>query len=258
MKKFKIMSFCILLIFIIGSILFFSNKNNKKEEKKEVNQVTETNNMVNNQTIYNNVQDKEEKFGDNKKSELPQIPGTKRIQGIIELNHDGRMFMFNGQHFGEFGFEMEEYTEAHIANNKQKCIDYITHIEHNADYIEEGDILICSRDSLKSKNNNSNEDNTFIVLKAKDYETMKREALNHEREFITTVGEYHDNDRTLYLKYSISDGDYQFPFAIKVNLAEDIKILGKLEKGITVKVEYKDVNVPLNELEIQTIEIVEY
>ena len=60
------------------------------------------------------------------------------------------------------------------------------------------------------------------------------------------------------MKYNISDNDYDFPFAIKVNLTEDVKILGQLENGITVGVQYKDINKPLNELEVQSIEIVEY
>lgn len=259
MKKFKIISFCILLILIIGCILFLSNKSSKKE--KQVNDTKQANYAKNEQITYNNniVNKNENNIAvENKTSELPQIPKAERIQGIVELNHDGKMFMFNGQHFGEFGFEMEEYTEAHIANNKQKCIDYITHIKHDADYIEQGDILILSRNALKKENKSDTNANTFIVLKTENYETMKREVLNNKRESITTVGAYYDNDRTLYLKYSLSDGDYQFPFIIQVTLSDDVKILGKLEEGITVKVQYKDVNVPLNQLEVQAIEIVEY
>lgn len=259
MKKFKIIAFIILLIFIIAGILFLSNKSSKKE-KQEQNHTNQTNYIENEPITYNNnmYNNGNNIVSENKTSELPQIPKAERIQGIVELNHDGRIFMFNGQHFGEFGFEMEEYTEAHIANNKQRCIDYITHIEYDADYIQEGDILILSKNALKDENKSNPDINTFIVLKAKDYETMKKEALNNKREHIISVGEYYDNDGTLYLKYNISEGEYDFPFAIKVNLTEDVKILGQLEEGITVKVQYKDINVPLNQLEVQAIEIVEY
>lgn len=259
MKKFKIIAFIILLIFIIAGILFLSNKSSKKEKQE---QNTNQTNYIDNEpiTYNNNIYNKSENniASENKTSELPQIPKAERIQGIVELNHDGRIFMFNGQHFGEFGFEMEEYTEAYIANNKQRCIDYITHIEYDTDYIQEGDILILSKNALKDENKSNPDINTFIVLKAKDYETMKKEALNNKREHIISVGEYYDNDGTLYLKYNISEGEYDFPFAIKVNLTEDVKILGQLEEGITVKVQYKDINVPLNQLEVQAIEIVEY
>lgn len=259
MKKIKIIAFIILLIFIIAGILFLSNKSGKKEKQE---QNTNQTNYIDNEpiTYNNNIYNKSENniASENKTSELPQIPKAERIQGIVELNHDGRIFMFNGQHFGEFGFEMEEYTEAYIANNKQRCIDYITHIEYDTDYIQEGDILILSKNALKDENKSNPDINTFIVLKAKDYETMKKEALNNKREHIISVGEYYDNDGTLYLKYNISEGEYDFPFAIKVNLTEDVKILGQLEEGITVKVQYKDINVPLDELELQAIEIVEY
>lgn len=261
MNKIKIICFCLLLVFIVAGILFLANKSNKKDEKEEEKQENQINNNSIKQPIYeNNMYDKDGNVisFEDKKGELPQIPRSERIQGIVELNHDGRIFMFNGQHFGEFGFEMEEYTEAHIANTKQKCIDYITHVEYNADYIEEGDILILSKNALKNENSSDINVNTFIVLKAKDYENMKREALNKEREAIITVEEYYDNSNEFYLKYNISDNDYDFPFAIKVNLTEDVKILGQLEEGITVKVQYKDTNKSLNELEVQSIEIVEY
>lgn len=260
MKKFKIISFCVLLVVIVTGVLFLSSKSNKKEkEKKEEKQVNETNYIVNeSSTNNNNVSNRDNIVSENKVSELPEIPKSELIQGIVEFNHDGKIFMFNGQHFGEFGFEMEEYTEAHIANNKQKCIDYVTHIEYNADYIQEGDILILSKNALKKENINNLQDSTFIVLKAKDYETMKKQTLNNEKEFILTIGEYYDNDGTLYLKYNISDEDFDFPFAIKVNISENTQILGKLEEGITVKVEYKDINVPLDQLEVQSIEIIEY
>lgn len=260
MKKFKIIAFIILLIFIVAGILFLSNKSGKKE-KQEQNHTNQTNYIENEPITYNNNMynnNGNNIVSENKTSELPQIPKAERIQGIVELNHDGRIFMFNGQHFGEFGFEMEEYTEAHIANNNQIYIDYVTHIEHNVDYIQEGDVLICSKDMLKQENQSNGDGDKFIVLKAKDYEVMKREALNNEREHIISVGEYYDNDGTLYLKYNISDGEYDFPFAIKVNLTENVKILGQLEEGITVKVQYKDINVPLDQLEVQAIEIVEY
>lgn len=253
MKKSMII---IILVLIVVIAVFFLNKNTTEDK-----QAKSTNNIANEQTVYDsNIYDADGNVMsfENERYELPQIPKDKLVQGIVELNRNGKIYIFNGQHFGEFGFEMEEYTSAHIGNKNQKCIDYVTHLEYNTDYIQEGDILICSRDILKEENNLDINDNIFIVLKAKDYDKMKIETLNNEMDFIVTVGEYFDNSGELYLKYNISDENYHFPFALKFNLSNDTKILGNLETGITVKVEYKDLNVPLDELEIQSIEIIEY
>ena len=46
------------------------------------------------------------------------------------------------------------------------------------------------------------------------------------------------------------------PFVLKFNITKDTKIVGELEKGKTIKIEYKDLNVPINELELKQIEVV--
>ena len=55
-----------------------------------------------------------------------EITENITIEGIVELHSKGRIYIFNGQHFGEQGIEMEEYTSANIVDKNQKCIDYIT------------------------------------------------------------------------------------------------------------------------------------
>ena len=44
---------------------------------------------------------------------------------------------------------MKEYTRANINNKNQKCLDYFTLKEYDTNYIQEGDILICSGDLSK-------------------------------------------------------------------------------------------------------------
>lgn len=83
------------------------------------------------------------------KDEITEVIKDTVIQGIVELNHNGYIYIFNGQHFGEFGLEMKEYTRANINNKNQKCLDYFTLKEYDTNYIQEGDILICSGDLSK-------------------------------------------------------------------------------------------------------------
>lgn len=182
------------------------------------------------------------------------------IQGIVELNHNGYIYIFNGQHFGEYGFEIEGYTRSNIYNKNQVCIDYYTSKKYDTSYIQEGDILICTGDLKKyyiGDNDLDTKNNPIIVLKAEDYSKMKKDTLNNQRDSVMTIGEYYDDSKEIYIKYDISDKEYSFPFVLKFYITEDTKITGKLEKGKKVKVQYKDVNVQINELEIKSIVVVE-
>ena len=84
-----------------------------------------------------------------RKNEITDVIKDTVIQGIVELNHNGYIYIFNGQHFGEFGLEMEEYTRAIFKDKNQTCIDYLTLQKYDTNYIQEGDILICSVDLSK-------------------------------------------------------------------------------------------------------------
>ena len=70
-------------------------------------------------------------------------------------------------------------------------------------------------------------------------------------------GEYYDISNEIYIKYDISDKEYKLPFILKFDIKDDTKIIGNLEKGKEIKIQYKDLNVPANELELKTIEVIE-
>lgn len=238
-KKIVIIGSCIIALVLIISILVFM------DNKKVDNQVDYENDLVSN--IENPPKFKE-------------IIENTQIQGIVEIHHNGFIYLFKGQHFGEYGFEIEGYTSTHIDDKKQKCIDYILKKEYDTSYIQEGDLLICTGDLKKAvygENNFDTKDNPIIVLKAEDYNKMKQEAIKEEREVVVTVGEYFDTATEIYLKYEISDKTYQLPFGLKCNMTENTKIIGKLEQGKKVKVQYKNKDVSLEELEIEKIEVVE-
>lgn len=189
---------------------------------------------------------------------------TITIQGIVEVNNNGNLYIFNGQHFGEFGFEIEDYTSANIFkfNHNQRCIDYSTLEEHDISYIEDNDMLICTGYFSESGwENFITKDNPIIVLKSDDYNKIKKETLNNEREYMLIIGQYfasnYYNNKEIYLQYIISDKTYKLPFALKPKISDDTKIKGNLEKGKKVKVEYKDLNMPLDELELKSIEVIE-
>lgn len=182
------------------------------------------------------------------------------IQGVVELNRNGYIYIFNGQHFGEYGFEMDEYTSANINNKSQECIDYYTSEKYNTNYIQEGDIIICTGDLKKysmQDNDLDTKDNPIIVLKEKDYNAMKTEAINGLREAVITVGEYFDITNELYVKYDISDGEYKFPFALKFNITDNTQITGNLKNGKEIKIQYKDLTVPMDELELKAIKVID-
>lgn len=234
MKK-KFIIFLIFALIILLSILISVKTVNNKENGEEYSKSSSTNDIS---------------------SITTETAQNTTIQGIVELHRNGYIYIFNGEHFGEYGFEMEEYTSANINDVNQKCIDYVTLKEYDTSYIEEGDILICTGDLILTEDNNNfdTKDNNIIVLKSDDFDKMKLEAISGKRDCELTVGEYFKNSNEIYLKYSITDGIYNFPFVLKFEITDDMKIPDNIEKGNKIKVEYEKNNVLLSELKLIKIE----
>ena len=256
MKK-NIIIICVVLFTITILIIAFFYKNQKSNETENLNQ-------------YSVIYDEEGNaiYDVSNQDEVTEIVENTVIQGIVELHHNGYIYIFNGQHFGEFGFEMEEYTRANINDKKQKCIDYLTLKEYDTDYIQEGDLLICSGDLSKKgysgENDFDTKDNAIIVLKSSDYNNMKLEALNGSSLYPSTItiGESYVESGYLYLKYGLeddtnSDTVYQFPFAVKAYLTDTTKIVGELEDRKNVKVQYENLTNFSSELTLKSIEVME-
>ncbi len=253
-KKLFITLICILMILVVIGILFFIKKAQVKEE-----------NSNNPSVIYDS---EGHVISDlSKKDDITETVENTVIQGIVELHHNGYIYTFNGQHFGEFGFEMDEYTRANIADKKQKCIDYLTLQEYDTDYIEEGDLLICSgtlyKKGYSGENDFDTKDNAIIVLKSNDYNNMKLEVLKGNSIYPSTVtiGESYAELGYVYLKYSLeddthSDTGYNFPFAIKAYITDNTKVTGNLEDGKSVNVQYENLTNSPFELTLESIEVI--
>ena len=257
-RKIIIAILCIILIIaVLLGILIFNRDT----------QINETEFKENSSVIY----DKEGNiiYDTSRQNEITEVVKDVYIQGVVELHHNGYIYIFNGQHFGEFGFEMEEYTRANITDKKQKCIDYFTLKEYDSSYIEEGDLLICSGDLSKKgysfgDNDFDPKNNPITVLKSNDYNKMKQDALKGNRTYpsVVTIGDAYTEAGHLYLKYSLEDDThtdtgYNYPFAVKAYITDNTQIIGNLEKGKNVKVEYESLDMPLDKLELKSIEITE-
>lgn len=264
MKKNIIIVICTILLIALLSIVFI------KKEKKEIKVVTE-----NSETGYmtSSLADANGNiiYDPSRLNEIDEIIENTTIQGIVELNQNGYIYIYNGQHFGEYGVEMEEYTRANIDDRKQECIDYYTSKKYDTSYIQEGDVIFCTGDLIKYKytmgeNAFDTKDNPIIVLKSKDYDVIKKETINNEEPVIATVGDYYKYDTTgekyertgyIYIKYDAFDKGYNLPFAIKLDTTKDTEIIGNIERGSKVKVQYKNLSVTLKELELKSIEVIE-
>ena len=237
-----------ILVIALGYMVFFNS------DKK----VNESDNLDTNSMLYTKEVNTAYNMS-NQEETLETIEDTT-IKGVVELNHNGYIYIFNGQHFGEYGFEMEEYTEANIDNNNQECIDYYTSAKYDTSYIQEGDIIICTGDLKKYSmrdNDLDTKENPIIVLKLNDYNTMKKETINNTRKAKITVGEYFDNNGEIYIKYQISDKEYNLPFVLKFIITDETQVIGNLEKGKKVKIQYNNLNVSLDELTLNTIEVID-
>lgn len=251
-KRTTIIVIIVIIIIIIGLLALFLYKNNKS----------------NNQVDYNRIYDQNGQLISDfsKKNEVIETKENISIQGIVELHDNGYIYIFNGQHFGEFGFEMDEYTRANIADKNQKCIDYMTLQEYDTSYIQEGDLLICSGDlyikGYGGINDFDTKDNSIIVLKSNDYTEMKKEVLNGNSKYssVVTIGESYIESGYLYLKYTLeddthSDIGYNLPFAVKAYITAETEIDGDLQNGKFVEVQYKDLTEPFDELNIKSIKV---
>ena len=255
-KKLIITLTIIVIILIIIMCIIINNKKSNENNEKTTNTV-----------IY--YKDGNIIYDSSRENEITDVIKDTVIQGKVESKFNGYIYIFNGQHFGEYGFEMEEYTRAIFKDNNQTCIDYLTLQKYDTSYIQEGDILICSGDLSKKgysmgDNDFDTKDNAIIVLKSNDYNQMKRDALNGKRAYssIVTIGDEYIEQGYVYLKYSLeddthSDTGYNFPFAVKAYITDDTEIIGDLQKEKNVKVQYENSNAPLDELKIKSIEVIE-
>lgn len=238
-KKNIVIIVVFILVIALGFVVFINR------DKKVDNTINEDVNIV---------------YDISKQGEVIETIEDTSIQGIVEMNRNGYIYTFNGQHFGEFGFEMEEYTSTNIDNKNQECLDYYTSEKYDTNYIEEGDIIIC-KGHLKTYYMRhcdlDTKDNPIIVLKADDYNTMKKETINGERDTNITVGEYFDNNGEIYIKYEMLDKEYKFPFVLKFTITDDTEIKGNLEIGKKLKIQYKDMSVSIDKLELKTIDVIE-
>lgn len=177
------------------------------------------------------------------------------IQGLVEVHHDGHIYLFNGEHFGELGYEIDGYTSAYLEDCNQVCIDYKTGEKYDATYIEIGDLLICTGDLTKKVYDSDfdTKNNPIIVLKQKDYRSMKQQALSGDATIISSIKTGWSEEEYLYIEYDIMDKNYHFPFIQKVKMSETTEVIGKLEKGKEIKrIEYKQ---GIDGLELKLIEV---
>ncbi|MCI9039176.1 MAG: hypothetical protein HFJ29_04830 [Clostridia bacterium] len=248
-KKVIVIIICVMLGLVLGVVLSVNNESNDREDLESYSKIYDENGNVINVMQGTLIQ----------KEVIETISNTK-IQGIVESSHNEYIYIFNGQHFGEYGFEMKEYTRANIDNRKQECIDYYTSEKYDTSYIQDGDLIFCTGDLKKYSTGDDDfdtKDNPIIVLKEKDYNNLKRKTISNAKTGTITVGEYYDISNEVYIKYDISDKEYKLPFVLKFNIDNETKIVGNLEREKKIKVQYKDLNVPINELELKTIEVVE-
>jgi len=79
--------------------------------------------------------------------------------------------------------------------------------------------------------------NPIIVLKAKDYEDMKKEALRNENALAYVAAFYSlpNEPAELYIRYEYSDKIYNLPFILKFNITDETEVIGELKQIESVR-----------------------
>ena len=237
-KVLIILGLIVLLVVIVFTNLIVNKKLKLEEEQEQEDEVGQ---------IYND----KENFAYDLEREITTITNDIVIQGLVEGKSEKSINMSGGQLFEEFVYDIEEYTTANIEIKNQNCIDYLTSEKYDINYIESGDLLICRGDLIKYSNapikyidTNNNE---IVVLKREDFNKMQEQIINSDNPIITiennTDGVTSSTESYLYIKYDIenktnSDIVHHFPFVRKVYITDRTEIIGKLEKGKKIKVQY--------------------
>lgn len=253
MKK-KIIIIIVIMIILLLTIFTIKYKDNTEE------------NVAGEDTKLSKIYDEngEELTAITDEKKVKDVINNTLIMGTVEVKNDKYIYIFNGQHFGEKGYEVKEYTAANInINNGLTCIDYITLEKHSIDYIEEGDVLICTGNLTKYENVNYLNDfkaSSIVVAKNKDLINIEKEAFNNKRFINVTIGEVYPDE--LYLIYDVeddtnSDTSYHFIFVQKVNMTDIAEIDGKIEEGKSVQVEYNDIDYYKNEAKLKKLKVIE-
>ena len=233
-----ILGLIVLSVIIVFTTLIVNKKVKLEEEQEdEVGQ------------IY----DDKENFTYDLEREITTITNDIVIQGLVEGKSEKSINMSGGQLFEEFVYDIEEYTTANIEIKNQTCIDYLTSEEYDTNYIEIGDLLICRGDLTKHSNATikyiDTKNNEIVVLKREDFNKMQEQTINSDNPIITIEEMYLTNNTNadtlsyIYIKYDIedktnSDTIYHFPFVRKAYITDRTEIIGKLEKGKKIKIQY--------------------
>lgn len=218
--------------------------------------------MLSKKVIVNDVRGNEV-VNTKKESAQQSIINNTKIQGIVQVKYNGEITLTENQYFGELGYRIEEYSFVVIKDNKQKCIDYFTQEVHDTNYIDIGDILICSGELTQNRNRADDFDtkeNSIIVLKKSDFEKRKKEVLDENKNHAIVIGDLYLESQYLYLKFEIIDNSnstetYHFPFIERAYIRENTKVIGEIEKGKKAKVKYHIQNEELNEIELESMEV---
>ncbi len=243
-KVLIILGLIVLLVVIVFTTLIVNKKVKLEEEQEQEDEVGQ---------IYND----KENFAYDLEREITTITNDIVIQGLVEGKSEKSINMSGGQLFEEFVYDIEEYTTANIEIKNQTCIDYLTSEKYDINYIESGDLLICRGDLIKYSNAPikyiDTKNNEIVVLKREDFNKMQEQTINSDNPIITIGAMYLTNNNTdgvtsstesyLYIKYDIEDNTnsdtvHHFPFVRKVYITDRTEIIGKLEKGKKIKVQY--------------------
>ena len=251
----------ILIIFIlvacIGFLLgIFTGLSRKNREEKD---------NLNAQMSVNDNEKQNTEIISKSKNIIETIPNVT-IKGMVELNREGSIYITDSYRFGEFGYQLnDEYTEVNIESKNQTYIDYFTSEEYSVNDIGIKDRLICTGDLIKTSNaiyEFDTKENAIIVLKAKDYTKMLDTAKENKKLKIT-VGQEYLSSSYIFLRYDVEDNTrgttYNFPSVVKTYMTNDTQILGNLEKGKKVEIEFdnKDYGYDRDAADLKMIKVID-
>lgn len=189
------------------------------------------------------------------------------IKGNVESITEDYIFIFGGKHEGELGLQISEYTSAYLEKSNQNFIDYLTGEKHDINYIQEGDLLICTGTLIKRSTSYNTDygfdtkENNIIVLKKSDLENIEKEAISNNLDNASLIKIHSVYPEYAYVQFNIdipsnSNTTYTISFIERMSYSSSSNISDTLASNTIIKkIKLKNYNTnSLNDISITSAE----
>ncbi len=186
------------------------------------------------------------------------------IKGLVENIEDDYIVIFKGRHEGELGLEVKGYTSAYVENKNQIFVDCMTGEEHDINYINEGDLLICNGTLIEKSGHFygfDTKDNKIMFFKKSDLDEIRNNAILNNLTSCSSITIHSIFSNYMYIEFNLEyitnlGEKYTLSFIEKMYYSDISNISGQLSVHNSIKnIELKIYDIALPDISIISMEL---